>query len=315
MNDLLSTTFLVGLIAATLRVATPLVFGTVGEVITERAGILNLGIEGIMFLGAFVGFAAAAKAEAAGIAGYLWIGLLAAIVAGLLMALLMGLLTVTLGLNQHVSGLGITLLATALSLFGFRVVFGESSVLPSIDPFPQLAPLGDGLAISPIFSQYLLTYIAFLLVTPLTWWLLMRSNFGLSLRAVGENPEAADAAGINVFRTRYLALLIGGALMAVGGAFLSIAQLGAFSPGIIAGRGWVCIALVIFARWNPVRGMLGALLFGGVFALQLRLQTLGFTLPYEVLLALPYLVTIAALAIAGRNAAYPGAYLKPYRRE
>ena len=315
MNDLLSTTFLVGLIAATLRVATPLVFGTVGEVITERAGILNLGIEGIMFLGAFVGFAAAARAEAAGLAGYLWIGLLAAVVSGLLMALLMGLLTVTLGLNQHVSGLGITLLATALSLFGFRVVFGESSVLPSIDPFPQLAPLGDGLAISPIFSQYLLTYAAFLVVTPLTWWVLMRSNFGLSLRAVGENPEAADAAGVNVFRTRYLALLIGGALMAVGGAFLSLAQLGAFSPGIIAGRGWVCIALVIFARWNPVRGMLGALLFGGVFALQLRLQTLGFALPFEVLLALPYLVTIAALAIAGRNAAYPGAYLKPYRRE
>lgn len=315
MNDLLSTTFLVGLIAATLRVATPLVFGTVGEVITERAGILNLGIEGIMFLGAFAGFAAAARAEAAGIPGYLWIGLLAAIGSGLVMALLMGLLTVTLGLNQHVSGLGITLLATALSLFGFRVVFGESSVLPSIDPFPQFAPLGDGLAISPIFTQYLLTYAAFLLVTPLAWWVLMRSNFGLSLRAVGENPEAADAAGINVFRTRYLALLIGGALMAAGGAFLSLAQLGAFSPGIIAGRGWVCIALVIFARWNPVRGMLGALLFGGVFALQLRLQTLGFALPYEVLLALPYLVTIAALAIAGRNAAYPGAYLKPYRRE
>lgn len=315
MNDLLSTTFLVGLIAATLRVATPLVFGTVGEVITERAGILNLGIEGIMFLGAFVGFAAAARAEAAGMAGYLWIGLLAAVVSGLLMALLMGLLTVTLGLNQHVSGLGITLLATALSLFGFRVVFGESSVLPSIDPFPQLAPLAKSSAISPIFSQYLLTYIAFLVVVPLAWWLLFRTNFGLSLRSVGENPEAADAAGINVFRTRYAALLIGAGLMAAGGAFLSLAALGAFSPGIIAGRGWVCIALVIFARWNPVRGMLGALLFGGVFALQLRLQTLGFALPYEVLLALPYLVTIAALAIAGRNAAYPGAYLKPYRRE
>ena len=315
MNDLLSTTFLVGLIAATLRVATPLVFGTVGEVITERAGILNLGIEGIMFLGAFVGFAAAAKAEAAGMAGYLWIGLGAATVSGLLMALLMGLLTVTLGLNQHVSGLGITLLATALSLFGFRVVFGESSVLPSIDPFPQLAPLGKDLLIGPIFAQYLLTYVAFLVVVPLGWWVLFRTNFGLNLRSVGENPEAADAAGINVFRIRYAALLIGGALMAAGGAFLSLAQLGAFSPGIIAGRGWVCIALVIFARWNPVRGMLGALLFGGVFALQLRLQTLGFALPYEVLLALPYLVTIAALAIAGRNAAYPGAYLKPYRRE
>jgi general nucleoside transport system permease protein len=144
---------------------------------------------------------------------------------------------------------------------------------------------------------------------------LYRTNFGLAIRSVGENPEAADAAGINVFRIRYLALIIGGALMAVGGAFLSLAQLGSFSPGIIAGRGWVAIALVIFARWDPVRGMWGALLFGGVFALQLRLQTLGFRLPYEVLLALPYLVTILALAIAGRNAAYPGAYLKPYRRE
>jgi simple sugar transport system permease protein len=315
MEDAALLALLVGLIAATLRVATPLVYGTIGEVITERAGILNLGIEGIMFLGAFTGFAAAAKAEAAGIGVYLWIGLLAAIASGMLMALLMALLTVTLGLNQHVSGLGITLLATALSLFGFRLVFGESAVLPSVDPFPQIAPLGDTPILGPIFTQYLLTYVAFLAIVPLGWWVLYRSNFGLSLRSVGENPEAADAAGINVFRTRYLALVIGGALMAVGGAFLSLAQLGAFSPGIIAGRGWVCIALVIFARWDPVRGMLGALLFGGVFALQLRLQTLGFALPYEVLLALPYLVTIVALALAGRNAAYPGAYLKPYRRE
>jgi simple sugar transport system permease protein len=233
----------------------------------------------------------------------------------MLMALLMALLTVTLGLNQHVSGLGITLLATALSLFGFRLVFGESAVLPSVDPFPQLAPFGETPILGPIFTQYLLTYVAFLVLVPLGWWVLFRTNFGLAIRSVGENPEAADAAGINVFRTRYVALMIGGALMAVGGAFLSLAALGAFSPGIIAGRGWVCIALVIFARWDPLRGLLGALLFGGVFALQLRLQTLGFDLPFEALLALPYLVTIAALAIAGRNAAYPGAYLKPYRRE
>lgn len=308
-------TFLVGLIAATLRVATPLVYGTIGEIYTERAGVLNLGIEGTMFLGAFVGFAAAAKAEAAGLTGYLWLGLAAAMLAGILMALLMALLTVTLGLNQHVSGLGITLLATALSLFGFRLVFGESAVLPSVEPFPQIAPFGETPILGPIFTQYLLTYIAFLVIVPLGWWVLYRTNFGLAIRSVGENPEAADAAGLNVFRTRYIALMIGGALMAVGGAFLSLAQLGAFSPGIIAGRGWVCIALVIFARWDPLRGMLGALLFGGVFALQLRLQTLGFDLPFEALLALPYLVTILALALAGRNASYPGAYLKPYRRE
>ncbi len=308
-------TFLVGLVGATLRVATPLIYATIGEVYTERAGILNLGIEGIMFLGAFVGFAVAFKANEAGLAGYLWIGLLGAIIAGVIMSLLMGLFTVTLGVNQHVSGLGITLLSIGLSLFGFRLVFGESAVLPSIDPFPQYSIFGELPFLGPIFRQYALTYLAFIVLIPLATWLLYRTSFGLQLRSVGENPEAADAAGVNVFLTRYVALVMGGALMAIGGAFLSLAQLGAFSPGIIAGRGWVCIALVIFAKWDPIRAMWGALLFGGVFALQLRLQTIGMELPFEVFLALPYLVTIAALAIAGRNVAYPGAYLKPYRRE
>jgi len=315
MDELFSVTFLVGLIAATLRVATPLLFGTIGELYTERSGILNLGIEGIMFLGAFVGFAVAAQADGAGVAGYLWLGLLAAALAGVIMALVMGLLSVTLGVNQHVAGLGITLLCTGLSLFSFRLIFGESETLPQIDPFRQWSPLGDTPVLGPILQQYGLTYFAFLLLVPLAWWGLFRTNFGLNLRAVGENPEAADAAGLSVARLRYRALMLGGALMAVGGAFLSLAQLGAFTPGIIAGRGWVCIALVIFARWHPVRAMWGALLFGGVFALQLRLQTLGFDLPYELFLALPYIVTIAALALAGRNVVYPGAYLKPYRRE
>ena len=307
--------FLVGWLAATLRVATPLIFGTIGELFCERAGVLNLGIEGIMFFGAFVGFAVAYRADVAGLAGYLWLGLLAAILAGMLMGALMGFFAVTLGVNQHVAGLGITLLCTSLSLFLFRLVFGENEVLPSVDPFTQLAPLGDMAVLGPILQQYLLTYAAFLLITPLAWWLLYRSTLGLEIRAVGENPEAADAAGINVFRTRYVALLVGSGLMAVGGAFLSLAQLGAFSPGIIAGRGWVCIALVIFARWDPLRALVGALIFGGVYALQLRLQTLGFDLPYELFLALPYVVTLIALALAGRNAAYPGGYLRAYRRE
>lgn len=315
MSFALFLAFLVGLLGATLRVATPLIFATIGEVYTERAGILNLGIEGIMFLGAFVGFAVAAQAEAAGLPGYLWLGLLGASSAGAATGLLMGFFSVTLGVNQHVAGLGITLLGIGLSLFGFRLIFGESAVLPAVDPFAQFSIFGDLPGLGPIFRQYLLTYLAFLVLIPLAWWVLYRTSLGLALRAVGENPEAADAAGINVFRIRYLALVIGGILMAIGGAFLSLAQLGAFSPGIIAGRGWVCIALVIFAKWDPVRAMWGALLFGGVFALQLRLQTLGFDLPFEVFLALPYLVTILALAIAGRNAAYPGAYLKPYRRE
>lgn len=315
MQDALTATFFVGLITATFRVATPLIYAAIGEVFTERAGILNLGIEGIMFLGAFVGFAAAYTADQAGMTGYLWIGLLSAILAGILMGLLMAFFSVTLGVNQHVSGLGITLLCTGLSLFGFRLVFGERAVLPSIDPFPQISLFEGMPVLGDIFSQYFLTYAAFLVLVPLSWWLLFRSSLGLNIRAVGENPEAVDAAGLNVFRIRYLVLAIGGGLMAIGGAFLSLAQLGAFTPGIIAGRGWVCIALVIFARWQPVRAMLGALLFGGVFALQLRLQTMGFKLPFELFLALPYLVTIAALALASRHVSYPGAYLKPYQRE
>ena len=315
MDQVLSTTFLVGLLAATLRVATPLVYAAIGEVFTERAGILNLGIEGIMFLGAFIGFTVAYQANQAGMPAYLWIGLLSAILAGIGMGLLMGFFTVSLGVNQHVSGLGITLLCTGLSLFGFRLVFGERSVLPSIDPFPQLTLLKNIPVLGDISSQYILTYIAFLVLVPLSWWLLFRTSFGMNIRAVGENPEAVDAAGLNVFRIRYLVLALGGGLMATGGAFLSLSQLGAFTPGIIAGRGWVCIALVIFARWQPMRAALGALLFGGVFALQLRLQTMGFKLPFELFLALPYLVTIAALALSAHQVSYPGAYLKPYRRE
>jgi general nucleoside transport system permease protein len=300
--------FIIGLIAATLRVATPLLFGTLGELFAERAGILNLGIEGTLFFGAFVGFVVG------GATGSLWMGVLAALLAGILAGMLMGLLSVSLGLNQHVSGLGITLLLTGLSLYGFRQIYGEARVPPSIEPFEKLSPFGDLPVLGPIFDQYALTYIAIALV-PVVWWVLYRTSLGLKIRAVGENPEAADAAGVNVYLIRYMALGIGGGLMAVGGAFLSIAQLGAFTFGIIAGRGWVCIALIIFAQWLPVRVLWGALLFGGVFALQLRLQMTGLKLPYEVFLALPYLVTILALAITGRDANYPGAYLKPYKRE
>jgi general nucleoside transport system permease protein len=300
--------FLVGLIAATLRVATPLIFATLGELFCERAGILNLGIEGTMFLGAFAGFTVAS------LTGSVWIGLLGAIVSGILAGLLMSLFAVRLGVNQHVSGLGITLLATALSLFSFRVIFGENQNLPSIVPFKQLQLFSNIPILHEIFSQYLLTYIAIGIV-PVVWFIIFRTNYGLRIRSVGDNPEATDAAGIDVYRLRTSALVIGSALMAIGGAFLSIAQLGKFTFGIIEGRGWVCIALIIFGNWHPVKVLWGALLFGGVQALQSRLQLTGLKLPYELFLALPYIVTIIALTLAGRNASYPAAMLKPYKRE
>jgi len=300
-------TLLLGLLAATLRIATPILLAGLGETLAERAGVLNLGIEGIMLVGAIVGFSVAYSS------GSLWLGLLAAMLAGLLAGLLMGWLAVTLGLNQHVSGLGVTLLTSGLALFAFRLQFKGTATPPTLEPFPQLRLPGLGV-IAPIFEQYWLTYFAFLLV-PLMGWVLSRTTFGLWIRAVGENPQAADTAGVNVARVRYTALALGGALMAMGGAFLSLAQLGMATFGIVAGRGWVAIAIVIFGNWQPGKVMLGAALFGFVEALQLRLRAIGLPVPYQLLLALPYLVTIVALALAGRNAAYPAALLKPYKRE
>lgn len=293
---------LLALLDALLRNATPLAFGTVGETVTERSGVLNLGIEGTLYAGAFFGFAVAF------FSGSLLIGLVAAVVVGLLAGALMGLLTVTFGTNQHVAGIGVTLLLVGVSEFSNRLLFAGGGTLPKIEPFPLIS-------IGPL-NQYALTYVCFLVVVPLCWWVLNRSSFGLAVRAVGENPEAADAAGISVARTRYAALMVGGALMGVGGAFFTLAALGTFTLDIIAGRGWVCIALVIFGRWRIPRAVIGALIFAGVYSLQLRLRILpGWdAVPFELLLALPYLIIIAALALSGRNVAYPGAYLKPYRR-
>jgi general nucleoside transport system permease protein len=297
--------FLSDVVAATLRNATPLVYGTVGETYCERAGILNLGIEGTMYAGAFFGFLAAETS------GSLLVGLIAAIGCGLGAGALMALLTVTFGTNQHVAGLGTTLFLIGAADFVNRLQYRGSQQQATIDPFGTVDLFGVD-----ILSQYVLTYVGFLVIVPLAWWVLMRTTLGLNIRAVGENPEAADAAGVSVARTRYLALLIGGALMGVGGAFFTLAALGSFTLNIIAGRGWVCIALVIFGRWRIGRGVLGALLFAAVYALQLRLRLLPSWsgVPFELLLALPYVAVILALALSGRNVAYPGAYLKPYRR-
>lgn len=308
--------FFADIIAATFRNATPLVYGTVGETYTERAGVLNLGIEGTMYAGAFFGFAAAWYS------GDPWVGLLGAIVVGLIAGALMALLTVTLGANQHVSGLGLTIVLIGVSEFANRLLF-SGATLARIEPMPLWDPLaglagggGIGEQLATVANQYGLTYLGFLLVVPAAWWVLMKSPLGLSIRAVGENPEAADVAGIDVFRIRYIALMIGGAFMAVGGAFITLAMLGTFTLDIIAGRGWVVIALVIFGRWRIFRGVLGALVFAAVYSLGLRLRiTPGFEgIPNEIMLALPYVVVIIALALSGRNVPYPGAYLKPYRR-
>ncbi|MDR1824320.1 MAG: ABC transporter permease [Bifidobacteriaceae bacterium] len=286
-----------------LTVATPLVFAGLGEVITERSGVLNLGIEGTMYLGAFVGFLASGALHSA------WWGILVAMLAGAAAGALMGLLTVTVGVNQHVAGIGTTLLLVAACNFVSRL---KSSGGAS-EQVPKLSKLFGSTA---VIGQYPLTYLALFVVAPVIWWVLRSTGMGLKLRAVGESPEAADAAGVSVPLTRYLALTVGGAFMGLGGAFLTVAMLGSFSLDIVSGRGWVCIALVIFGRWKVWPTVGGALLFGFAEGLekQLAITTTFASVPNELWLALPYIVVVAALIIWGRGVRYPGAYLKAYKR-
>ncbi len=311
MKEFLTAGFLIGLLSATLRMATPLIIATLGETFSERSGVLNLGIEGTMLLGSLVAFLVAYRTN------NLWLGVLSAGFSGILLSLLMAFFTVTLGVSQHVSGLGITIFASGLSLFIYRQVIGSPSIPPTVTTFKTVAvPLLSKIPIiGPIlFDQYALTYIAILLV-PICGYILFKTNFGLSLRAVGENPESADALGINVYKTRYVSLMIAGFLMGIAGSFFTLAYFNMFLYGIVGGRGWVCIALVIFANWIPSKVLLGALLFGGVDALQLRLQAIGFNIPYQFFLMMPYVLTIIVLVIVARRASYPSALLKPYRRE
>lgn len=312
MDEILGQILQVGFFAAVIRIATPLILATLGEMFSERAGVLNLGIEGIMLLSAMSGFSTAY------FSGSLWLGIAAAAATGMALGALMGLLTVTLGLSQHVSGLGVTLLASGLAFFLYRLIFGQPSVPPSVAPF-QVVPI-PGLAQIPLvgpvlFNQFTLVYLALLLV-PLSAFLLYRTPWGLGLRTVGENPHAAASAGVSVWATRYQALILGGALMGVAGAFLAIAQFNAFTFGVISGRGWVCIALVVFGQWSPWRSALGALLFACIDALQLRLQaSSALGLPYQFFLMLPFLLTIVAMALVSRNARAPAALLVPFRKE
>lgn len=312
MSEIFDQIFQVGFFAATIRIAAPLLLATLGEMFSERAGVLNLGIEGIMLLGAMAGFSAAF------FSGHLWLGIVAAAAAGLIFGALMGLLTVTLGLSQHVSGLGVTLFSSGLAFYGYRLIFGQPSQPPNVVPFDTvpLPVLSDIPYLGPIlFDHFLLIYLAFLLV-PISFFLLYHTPWGLNLRTVGESPNAAASAGVSVVRKRYQGLLISGALFGVAGAYFSLAQFNAFTFGVISGRGWVCIALVVLGSWSPWRCAFAALLFGMVDALQLRLQSSGaIDIPYQFFLMLPFLVTVIAMVFVARSAHAPAALLVPYRQE
>jgi len=295
---------------ATLRIGTPLILGTLGVLLCERAGVLNLGIEGIMVAGAFAGWLTVHSG------GDLWAGVAVAALVGAAFGLLHGVLTVPLGLSQHVTGLGITLLATSLSYYVYRVRFPKLTEPPRIVPFAELHGLDPLPLIGPAFgAQTPLTLLAFGLV-PAIWWLLYRTPLGLAVRMVGENPAAAEGAGLGVAATRSGAVMAGSALMGVAGSFLTLAAFNAFFFNMVNGRGWICVALVVFASWRPGKALLGALLFAAFDAAQLRLQQspAGSGVPYQLWLMVPYLLSIAALVLVARRAAYPQALMKPYRK-
>ncbi len=300
-----------GLWAAVLRIATPLIFGTLGALLCERAGVLNLGIEGIMTFGAMIGWLAVFHGAD------LWTGLLVAALAGAIFGMLHALLTVTLGLSQHVTGLGITLFASSLSYFIFRLVVPLAGTPPTIVPFQPIdIPVLSGLPfLGPaLFAQTAPTYLAIFLALAMGY-LIFRTPLGLTIRMTGENPHAAEAQGIDPIRIRYGAIIAGSALMAVGGAFLTLSAFNSFFPTMVQGRGWISIALVVFASWRPGRALLGALLFAFFDAFQLRLQTVfGGVVPYQLFLMTPYLLSIAALAVMARRARVPQALMQPYRR-
>lgn len=287
---------------AVLRIATPLILGTLGVLLCERAGVLNLGIEGIMVAGAFAGWLAVYSGLP------LWGGVAVAAAVGAALGLLHAFLTVGLALSQHVSGLGLTMLSTAMSYYAYRVLFPKVNTPPTIEPFKEMDWLGF-----PILSdQTPLTLLA-LMIVPTIAYVIYRMPAGLALRMVGENPHAAESQGISVATTRTCAIVAGSALMGVAGSFLTLAAFNAFFFNMVNGRGWVCVALVVFASWRPGKALLGALLFAFFDALQLRVQQSGTAvLPYQVYLMLPYILSIIALIIVARKAAYPQALMKPY---
>ena len=303
--------FTASLWAAAIRIASPLIFGTLGELICERAGVLNLGIEGIMTAGAFSGWLTVF------LGGDLWLGVAVAALTGALLGLLHGILVVPLGLSQHVIGIGITLLATSLSYYSYRLVFPAVTSPPKIEPF-QVWPI-PGLVELPLigpalFQQTPLTYFAFVMVAVVAW-VLYRTPVGLAVRTVGENPAAAEAQGIDVIRIRIIAVMAGSALMGIGGSFITLSAFNSFFFEMTNGRGWICIALVVFGSWRPGKALLGAILFGFFDAYQLRLQQLaGAVVPYQIFLMLPFVLSILALIVMSRRVAYPRALMVAYRR-
>jgi len=299
------------LISSAIRAGTPLIFAMVGETLTERAGIINLGLEGIMLMGALTGFCITF------ITRNPYLGVLAALVAGALMGALHGVITIGLRGNQIVGGLALSMLGSGFSGFlgksfiGVKTCGFSKLTVPLLSKIPFLGPM--------FFEHNLLVYLSYILII-ISWYFLFFTSHGLILRSVGENPAAADTQGINVILIRYIYVIAGGALSGLAGAYLSLAYNQMWIENMTAGRGWIALAIVIFGGWNTLRGTAGAYLFGGIDAFQLRLQAVGTNVSATLLKTFPYLITILVLVISSSGLLKsslhaPAALGLPYWRE
>lgn len=299
-----------GFVAATIHMATPLLLAALGEIFAERAGLLNIALEGMMLFGAFGGFVLSHQS------GSPWVGLLAAMVAAALVALVFGLLTISLGGDQVVVGIALNLIVVGLASFMYRVLYGVSIIpvvatgftpvrIPLLAAIPVIGPV--------LFAQSPMPYIAVLLL-PVVNWALWRTRWGLRLRACGENPVAAQAEGVAVKAYRYAGILLCGVLAGAGGAVLSLEQLNVYAENITAGRGFIALAVVIFGRWRPVGAAIAAVLFGAADALALIFQVGGVAVSHFLLLMLPYVLTVVALVGLGGAGAAPAALGKQLER-
>ena len=276
------------IISDTLRAATPLILAALGELVTEKSGVLNLGVEGMMLIGAVAGFIVTV------VTGNIYLGLLIASVSGIAIALIHAVLTITIGANQVATGLALSIFAWGLSAFVGADYVGKT--------ITGLQPLGIPILKSiPLLNQDIIVYSSVILVILVSWFM-RKTRSGLVLRSVGESPEAADALGLPVVRVRYFAVMFGGAMAGLAGGYLSLAYTPLWAENMTAGRGWIAIALVVFATWKPARILLGAYLFGGVSAIQLIMQGLGVNISPYLLSSLPYLATILVLVIISRDA-------------
>jgi len=294
----MSATALV-LVASALALGTPLLFAALGELISERAGVINIGVEGLMLTGAFVGFLGC------WMTGSAVVGMAAACAAAMLLGLVFALWVVVLDTDQVVAGAALNILALGVTGVAYRAVFGVTGAALSVTTFPPLAIGGDDPWFAPL-RQPLPVYVALALV-PLVWVVLARTRLGLTLRAVGEAPEAAASLGVSVAAIRIGTVLVAALLAGAGGGYLSLAYSNTFVEGMAAGRGFIALAIVVFGRWHPLGALAGALLFGAASAAQFQLQAAGITVSYHLLLMLPYLLTLAVLALASGTAAAPAA--------